>query len=86
MFVDGMLNGYGRHFRNNDNYYIGQWKNNHYEGKGLLVLAKNQKYNGDFKNGMLNGFVTETLPNGVIFQGEYLNNKKNGQGKFISKG
>jgi hypothetical protein len=41
MFVDGMLNGYGRHFRNNDNYYIGQWKNNHYEGKGLLVLAKN---------------------------------------------
>jgi clan AA aspartic protease (TIGR02281 family) len=60
--------------------YVGEWKNNQFDGRGTLTFPDGSKYVGEFTNGLKNGHGTLTLPNGAEYVGEWRDNLRNGQG------
>ncbi len=66
-------------------YYLGEFVNNKYSGKGMLsytVEGKDFTYTGDFMNGMLEGTgVIKELSDGSIFTGSFKAGQKEGYGK-----
>ena len=67
-----------------DGYYIGEFKNNKYNGQGTIILFNGFTSKGEFKNGRLNGKGTITLSNGFKSEGTFINDVLNGQGKITS--
>ena len=63
--------------------YIGEWKNDMREGKGVYYNPfTKEKYEGEFKNGKANGKGTLYYDNGDIFKGEFKNWIKEGKGIY----
>jgi len=51
-YINGKGEGYGKYIWENGDYYIGQWKNGLFNGKGTYYNSnKKIKYEGDFING-----------------------------------
>ena len=68
---------------NNENYYIGEWKNGLRNGKGKLYYNNgNLQYEGDFVNDKFEGNGKYISKNGKYYIGEWKNGLKDGKGKF----
>lgn len=46
----GIREGYGRQIWSDGAYYMGYFKNNSFNGKGIFVNSKGQKFDGTFVN------------------------------------
>ena len=55
--------------------YTGEWKNNKYNGYGVLLFGTGLKYEGQFVDGKRHGFGTLHWPDGRIYKGEWENGK-----------
>ena len=67
--------------------YVGEFKNNKYNGQGNLTFATGHKYVGEFTDDKQNGQGTFTFPNGEKYVGEFKNDNYSGQGTlFASNG
>lgn len=51
--VNDLRQGYGNYITINNEYYIGEFKNNLYHGKGLLIDEKENRFQGIWKSGIL---------------------------------
>ncbi len=58
--------------------YIGEFKDDHFNGQGTLVYPDGAKYVGEFMNGKFNGQGTFTFPNGEKYAGGFRDNDRIG--------
>lgn len=71
--------------------YMGEWKNNKYDGKGTLELSDGTRYVGSWKDGKRNGPGTLWIrnANGKLtkeYGGEWRDDQKAGRGAHSSSG
>ena len=84
-FNDNKANGIGKYIdKNNNEEYIGEYKNNIPNGYGIYSNILNErKCIGYFKiNGINDIGIEESKEDGYIYYGEFENNQKNGVGKL----
>ena len=62
--------------------YVGEFKDNKYNGQGTLTDADGNKYVGEHKGGQPDGQGTFTYADGSKYVGEWKDGKYNGQGTF----
>ncbi len=80
-------NCFGSYTFDDGDKYVGEFKNDAFNGQGTYTFGPNtewagDKYVGEFKNDMTSGQGTYTFANGDKYAGEYKNNKRNGQGTY----
>jgi hypothetical protein len=66
----------------NGTKYVGEFKDDHKNGTGVLTWSNGEKYAGTFVNGMFNGSGTFTGAYGGIYVGEFLNDEWSGLGTY----
>ena len=66
--------------------YVGEFKNDNFDGQGTLTFPNGTKYVGEWKNGKSNGQGTLTFTDGTKYEGEFKDNKSNGQGTWTYPG
>ncbi len=85
-FNAGRRSGYGEMTVLHKDYYgdkyIGEWKNDTYEGRGTYWHASGEKYTGDYKRGIREGWGVTNFTNGNKYIGEFKEGKRHGQGIF----
>ena len=81
----GEFNGMGIHIFDSNCIYIGQFKNDQYNGKGLLISSDGNSLYGDFVDGECNGKGHLMMDGQLDYEGQFNNNQKNGFGveKYI---
>ena len=62
--------------------YVGEWKDDEFNGQGTYTFADGDKIVGEWKNGNVNGQGTYTYANGDKYVGEFKDDKRNGQGTY----
>jgi hypothetical protein len=62
--------------------YVGEWKDDKYNGQGAYTYADGDKYFGEYRNGDRNGLGTFTYSDGEKYVGEWKDDKYNGQGTY----
>ena len=67
---------------NNSLYYGEMSKNNKKHGRGILIKANGDKYEGQWQNDKANGNGKLIYSNGDIYEGEWVDDKKNGFGIY----
>ena len=86
-FENGLRHGNGtlKFANGKNNVYVGEFKNDKFEGKGILTVNDNI-YEGPFLNGLLqNGFGYAKMANGDIYEGQFENGlPKKGSLKFAN--
>ena len=70
---NGMLEGWGRYFYKNRDYYEGRWANGRPEGQGKFIFADCSSYKGEWKNGEKHGKGTYISKDRVSYKGTYEN-------------
>ena len=66
------------------NKYIGEWKDDQFNGKGRLLSINGDFYEGDFVLGKMEGNgIFHSTKYGYNYTGEFKNNKFHGKGKLI---
>ena len=71
-YVDGLDEGNGKSFNENDYYYIGQFKSGNACGKGIQYDKDgNILYEGDWANDLSEGTGKLILDDGLYFIGEF---------------
>ncbi len=76
------LNGHVSITYENDDKYVGEWKDGMENGQGTLKYADGIVYIGGFENNEQSGHGTLTFTSGAIYEGEFRQGKFNGQGTF----
>ena len=66
----------------NGSKYVGEWKNDNFNGKGTETLADGNKHVGDYKDGKRSGQGTYTFADGDKYVGKWKDGKFNGQGTY----
>ena len=80
----GKKEGFGILIDSLGNKYIGEWKNDFFDGKGILLSINGDFYYGDFISGKIEGFgIYISSQHKYFYSGEFVNNKFNGIGKII---
>lgn len=85
----GLKNGQGKEYRSRvyDLVYEGEFKNNHYEGKGIFYFNNGYVYHGHFEDREFQGPGVVYAPDGDLnFVGTFSKNKKDGIGFQYYKG
>ena len=80
----GQKEGFGIFIDSQGNKFIGEWKNDKFEGKGRIFSINGDCYEGDFICGQMHGhgmFICRV--GGYSYLGEFKNNKFDGRGKLI---
>lgn len=62
--------------------YVGQWRNDQPNGKGVYYFSTKERFEGNFVNGTFDGQGTMYYPDGAYFTGGWSKNHKNGTGTF----
>ena len=70
---NGMLEGWGRYFYKNRDYYEGGWANGRPEGQGTFIFADRSSYKGEWKNGEKHGKGTYISKDHVSYKGTFEN-------------
>lgn len=70
-------------FAANGDKYVGQWKNDQPNGKGVYYFATKERYEGEFVNGTFEGKGTMFYPDGANYAGGWSKNRKHGYGVFL---
>lgn len=82
-FVKGLRQGNGEE-ENEEHIYKGQFMNDKKEGTGTLKYkAKDDVYNGEFKNNSITGKGKYIWANKDVYEGNFLNGKMHGKGKYV---
>ena len=89
-YKNKMRNGKGKMYYNEKDengrvMYDGYWKDDLFDGKGIMKWKNNDRYNGEWKNGLKEGKGTYYYENGDIYEGEFKNNNKDGKGIYFYK-
>jgi len=74
----GLRHGFGTMNFNNENVYIGFWKNDKMEGQGTITFLDGGKYVGEFKNGQPDGQGTYTVSKELFAGDQYVRSPKLG--------
>ena len=77
---NGEFNGIGIHLFDQNCIYIGQFQNDQYNGKGLLISNEGNSLYGDFVKGECNGNGHLIIDGQLDYEGQFENNQKNGFG------
>ncbi len=64
-------------------YYVGDFIDGEFNGRGTLIYADGQIQHGDFKNGSKDGYIVSFFKNGSKYIGEVKDDQYNGKGTFI---
>lgn len=81
-FYNGMIQGHGKFVFKNGQVYVGDWKNNKMEGKGVLTYPSKKEYKGSFLKGLRWGQGSLRWPDGRRYEGGWKHDKQDGEGKF----
>ena len=83
---------FGNYTYASGNFYVGEWKDGKWNGKGTLTFASEEKeeelttvsssYVGEFKEGKRHGKGTYIYNNGDKYVGEFKDNKRHGHGTY----
>ena len=86
-FKDNMKEGLGKFIFKNEEYFIGQFERDKFNGKGIIFYKNNKiKFEGEFKKGLKYGKGKEYYPNNKIkYDGNFVNDNYNGEGKLIER-
>ena len=82
--LKGKKEGFGILIDSSGNKYIGEWKNDLFHGKGILISINGDFYQGNFISGRIevNG-IYYLSKNKYNYTGDFYNNKFDGKGKII---
>ena len=75
--MNGNLSGYGRYISMHG-YYIGDFKDDSYNGLGTFVCSDGTTYVGAYKDNMRHGQGKFTKADGTVFEGDWVEDKLNG--------
>ena len=75
-------NCFGTYTNADGDTYVGEFKNDAFNGQGNFTFANGAKYVGEFRDNKRNGQGTYTLPDGAKYVGEWRDDKNNGQGTY----
>lgn len=81
LWTDGKLNGKCRIVNNNNEVFIGEFKDDLKDGYGEFV--GNSEFKGYFKGGKAHGKGIEKWKNGSCYEGDYAFGVRTGKGTFI---
>jgi hypothetical protein len=76
----GEFNGIGIHLFDKNCIYIGQFQNDQYNGKGLLISNEGNSLFGDFVQGECKGNAHLIIDGQLDYEGQFENNQKKGFG------
>ena len=84
---NNLRNGKGKmRYSNDDKYnrylYEGEWKDDLFDGYGIMYWKNSDFYQGDWKKGLKEGKGIYNFCNGDIYEGEFKNDKKEGKGIY----
>ena len=77
------MEGKGEKVNQEGDHYIGEFRNDQYEGNGELIFRENhlgKKYSGHFKEGRIEGNGYYQWKDGSKYKGEFRNHIINGNG------
>ena len=66
----------------NGDVYSGEWKQDNFNGIGVLKSGSS-KYAGGFKDGKKEGYGCQVFNNGSFYEGEFKNNRMDGWGEYV---
>ncbi|MDA8820745.1 trypsin-like peptidase domain-containing protein [Planktomarina temperata] len=75
-------NCFGTYTNADGNTYVGEFKDDAYNGQGSLTLANGDRYVGEFKDNKTNGTFEVTFANGDRYVGEHRDDNRNGYGTY----
>lgn len=78
--LEDLGNGRVRCQYDDGSLYIGEWKNNKKNGKGIFYSADGDTIDGTFVNGKAEGKIVVRAKQGYLFNGQFRNGKNNGYG------
>ena len=82
--AQGIKEGFGTFIDSKGNKYIGEWKNDKFNGKGRLFSTNGDYYEGYFIDGIIEGIgMFYSKVRGYKYLGEFKNNKFHGRGKLV---
>jgi antitoxin component YwqK of YwqJK toxin-antitoxin module len=82
--IQGIFNGKGKYFIENQLIYDGEFKDNLYYGHGKYYVNGKLKYDGDFVNNDREGYGKEYNKEGLLsYEGEYKQDLKKGKGTWF---
>lgn len=75
-FENGKANGVGTHTLPNGNYYIGNFKDDYYDGYGIYSWKSEEMiYYGNWQKGLQNGYGYQLKNSKAVVAGYYINGK-----------
>jgi putative phage-type endonuclease len=86
--INGLMNGLGYVRHKSGGFYVGQWLENHPNGKGIQAWGEDSKwanhwYLGDIKNNIRDGEGTYIWPDGKKYIGSWSRGMQEGNGVLI---
>ena len=63
--------------------FIGYWKDNRMEGRGVFKWPCGKSYEGSYKNNKREGFGVFSWADGRKFKGDWIRGKQQGKGEFF---
>jgi len=82
LYIDNILEGYGKYLFNNGDYYEGYFKNGKMNGKGKYIWKEGEIYEGEYKNGIKEGFGIFKWNNGKVYKGNFVDGKPDEEGNY----
>ena len=67
---------------NEDDKYIGEWKDNQREGYGILFYSNKSEYKGEWKEDQKEGYGIKYYPSGDKYEGEWKKDVREGYGIY----
>jgi hypothetical protein len=78
-------NCFGTYTNADGDTYVGEFKDDAFNGQGSLTFANGNRYVGEFKDNKRDGPFEVTFADGDKYIGEFKDNKMNGQGFYVFK-
>jgi len=75
-------NCFGSYTDQDGDKYLGEWKDNQFNGKGVWTSADGRKYSGQFKDGTMHGQGTLISAQRDKYVGKFKDGKKHGKGSY----
>ena len=63
-------------------YYVGDFREGEFNGRGTIIYSDGQVFHGEFKNGLKNGYGASFFKTGTKYIGEVKDDLYNGKGTY----
>lgn len=78
----GVFNNCFGSWQDDGHKYVGEFKDDFFNGQGTYTYPSGQEYSGQFSGGNFSGIGTMSWPDGTKYVGEFKDDKFNGQGTY----